>query len=44
MIERNHPKLSLALRLPGGSTAHAACQRSAQVLGIGAALARKFHK
>jgi predicted amidohydrolase YtcJ len=38
MIEGNHTKLRLARRIPGGSAAHAAWQRSAQVLGIGAAL------
>jgi len=38
MIERIHTKLRLAQHLPGGSTAHTAWQRSAQTLGIGAAL------
>jgi hypothetical protein len=38
MIEGNHPKLRLAQRLPCGSVAHAAWQRSAKVLGIGTAL------
>jgi hypothetical protein len=38
MIEGNHTKLRLAQRLPCGSVAHAAWQRSAKVLGIGTAL------
>jgi hypothetical protein len=38
MIEGNHTKLRLAQHLPGGSAARAAWQRSAQVLGIGAAM------
>jgi hypothetical protein len=38
MIEVHHTKLRLAQHLPGGSAARAAWQRSAQVLGIGAAL------
>jgi len=38
MIERNHTRPRLAQRSPGGPAAHAAWQRSAQVLGVGAAL------
>jgi predicted amidohydrolase YtcJ len=38
MIEANHTKLRHARRIPGGSAAYVAWQRSAHVLGIGAAL------